>query len=170
MILDELHVLQRGAGCVGQRHAVARLDAAVGTQDYTPTLQKAFALFSNNLIYLLAGFTLALFYGAGATFLIVYQASFFAAFVVNILEQWVNAFQLAGIALIHLIPESAGFIVTAIAGATISRALIHEKLKDQAFKNVLRNGLKMLTIGIFFIFIAAFLETYSTATLFHRLI
>ncbi len=38
MVLHELHVLQRGAGPVGQRHAIARLDRSVGRElKYAPS-------------------------------------------------------------------------------------------------------------------------------------
>ena len=137
-------------------------------QAYTPTIQTAVSVFTHNLKYLLIGFVLSIFYGAGAIFLVVYNASYFAAFVVQIMLKWVNAVQLTGIALFHLLPESAGFILTAIAGATMSRAIIHEKRGGKAFKNVLQNAVKLLIIAIGLILVAAFIETYVTATFFHN--
>jgi len=153
-----------------QEHLKPEIIATFLNQPYTPDTTTAIALFSHNLMYLLFGFVLSLFYGAGAIFLVAYNASFFAAFVVELFAKWSAAGQLAAISLVHLLPESAGFILTAIAGAEISRALIHEKLTGDAFRNVLKNCFLLLLFGIMFILLAAVLETYVTAVVFHRII
>ncbi len=139
-------------------------------QAYTPDTTTTIALFSHNIRYLLIGFVLSIFYGVGAIFLIAYNASFFAAFVVQLFEKWTAALQLTGISLLHLLPESTGYILTAIAGATLSRALIHERITGQQFRNVLRNCFLLLLSAILFVLSAAFIETYVTATMFHNLI
>ncbi len=136
-------------------------------QQYVPDMTTAIALFSHNVMYLLIGFILSVFYGAGAIFLVVYNASFFAAFIVELFARWSAAAQLAGVSLLHLLPESIGFILTAMAGASLSRALIHEKLAEQKFKNVLKNDVLLLVCAIAFILLAAIVETYVTAVFFH---
>jgi len=151
-------------------HFKQELITAFSGQAYSPDFTKVIALFSHNTEYLLIGFVLSIFYGAGAIFLIVYNASFFSAFVVEIFSRWSNAVSLAGISLVHMLPESAGFILTAMAGASLSRALIHEKLSGQAFRNVLRNDVKLLVVALLLIFVAAVLEVYVTAPAFHVLI
>jgi uncharacterized membrane protein SpoIIM required for sporulation len=139
-------------------------------QPYAPGLATVFGLFSHNLLYLLAGFVLSIFYGAGAIFLVAYNASFFAAFAAEIARRWApSAASLIGISLVHLIPESTGYILTAIAGATISRALIHEKPGGQEFRNVLQNAVLLLALGMAAVLAAAFLETYVSAPFFHGL-
>ncbi len=137
---------------------------------YTPSIGTTIGLFSHNIRYLLVGFILSLFYGAGAIFLVAYNASFFAAFVTELFSRWAAATQMTAISLVHLLPESAGYILTAIAGAEISRALIHEKLAGDKFRNVLRNCFLLLIFAVLCIFLAAFLETYVTATVFHNII
>jgi uncharacterized membrane protein SpoIIM required for sporulation len=139
-------------------------------QPYTPDVTTATALFSHNIRYLLIGFFLSIFYGAGAIFLVVYNASFFAAFIIEIFSRWTSAAYMTAVSLIHLLPESAGYILTAIAGATLSRAIIHEKLAGEQFRNVLRNCFFLLVFAMLFVLIAAFLETYVTAAMFHNLI
>ena len=157
-----------GGLTIGWQSQTDEIVAGFLDKAYTPTIQTAVSVFTHNLKYLLIGFVLSIFYGAGAIFLIVYNASFSAAFIVQLTLKWANAIQLTGIALFHLLPESGGFILTAIAGATMSRAIIHEKKGGNAFKNVLQNAVKMLIIAIALILIAAFIETYVTATFFHN--
>jgi len=137
---------------------------------YVPSPSIAMSVFTHNLQFLMLGFAVSIFYGAGAVFLIVFNASFFASFVIGLMNRFVEGVQLAGISLVHLLPESAGFILAAIAGATLSRALIHEKVKDQKFRNVLQNVVKMLVVAIVLIFIGAFIETYVTAQVFSALL
>jgi len=153
-----------------QDHLRPEIITAFLDQPFTPTLSTALSVFTHNLSYLLIGFVLSIFYGAGAIFLVVYTTSLYAAFVMELMARWANAMTLAGIALIHLMPESAGFILTAIAGATLSKGIMHENLKSQAFRNVMQSCVKLLVLGIALIFVAAFIETYITAPLFHTLI
>ncbi len=140
------------------------------TKLYVPDIQTATALFSHNVKYLLIGFVLSIFYGAGAAFLVIYNASFFAAFVIELFSRWTTATQMAGMSLLHLLPESAGYILTAIAGATFSRAIIHEKITGEPFRNVLKNCFILLLLSLILILLAAFIETYVTAVFFHRII
>lgn len=139
-------------------------------QNYVPTPDAALALFTHNLQYLLVGLLISIAYGAGSIFLVAYNASFFAAFVLQLHARFAIAPQLGLVSLSHLLPESAGFILTAIAGATLSRAMIKEKWGSQPFRNVLQNCLLLVFIGIFLILIAAFIETYVTAPAFQTLL
>jgi len=152
---------------LAQDHLRPERITAFTDSNYVPTFETVTALFSHNIGYLLIGFVLSLFYGAGAVFLVAYNASFFAAFILELFTRWSSAATLAMVSLVHLIPESAGYIFTAIAGATLSRAIIHEKLGGKAFKNVLRNCMYLLMLAVVFIFLAAIVETYITAPVFH---
>ena len=143
-------------------------------EQFTPSLEIAAGLFTHNLSYLLIGFFLALFYGAGSVFLIVYNASFFAAFVLQILGRWEffayeGILQVGAIPFIHLVPESLAFIMTAIAGTTLSRAFLCEQLKSQAFKNVMQNSVLLLMSAIVLLATAALLEVFVTAPMLQRL-
>jgi len=155
---------------LGQDHLSPEAISKFSEQPYTPSITTAIALFSHNIKYLLAGFILSIFYGAGAIFLVTYSASLFAAFVVEMAARFTSVISLTAVSLLHLLPESAGFILTAIAGATLSRGIIHEKLRAKEFKNVLRNCFILLIIGIAFILIAAIIETFVTASVFHKII
>lgn len=136
---------------------------------YQPDLRSTIALFSHNLSYLVIGFLLSIFYGAGAIFLITYNASLFAAFIVEIMGRW-GVPRLAWTSLVHLLPESTAFILTAIAGATLSRAIIHEKLRTKHFKNVVQNTVKLLGTALVLLAIAAVLEVYVTAPVFQSVV
>jgi uncharacterized membrane protein SpoIIM required for sporulation len=139
-------------------------------QPYNPSVMGAIALASHNLSYLLIGFILSLFYGAGAAFIIAYNASVFAAFVSQLFQRFAGATTLAAVSLLHLLPESAGYILAAIAGAALSRGIIHEKLRGEKLHNVAQNCFFLLIAGIICIIIAAFIETFATAPIFHSIL
>ncbi|MBI4146716.1 stage II sporulation protein M [Candidatus Woesearchaeota archaeon] len=139
-------------------------------QGYSPSFDIALALFSNNLWYLLIGVLISVAYGAGSVFLIAYNASFFAAFILQLFLRWSVAPQLTIVSLSHLLPESAGFILGAIAGATFSRAIVKEQWGSDAFRNVVRNCFLLLLGAIGCLIVAAFIETYVTASVFQALL
>lgn len=146
------------------------LVSGFSSEQFVPDMTRVIALFSHNVWFLIIGFVLSVFYGAGAVFLIVYNASFFAAFVVEIFSRFASPYMLSVVSLVHMIPESAGFVLTAMAGASLSRALIHERLSSSAFRNVLKNDLFLLIIGLLLVFLAALLEVYLSAPVFYRII
>jgi len=155
---------------LAQSHLRPEIIQNFSTNPYTPSVANAFALASHNLSFLIIGFILSLFYGAGAIFIIAYNASVFASFVVQIFQRWAGAYQLTAISLMHLLPESAGYILAAIAGAALSRGIIHEKLKGDKLHNVAQNSFLMLVVAVLFIIIAAFIETFVTAPIFHAIL
>ena len=126
-------------------------------QIIAPTVQNFIGLISVNIGVLLIFFILSFFYGAGAIFLVVLNASVFAVFMQNILNSEAYAYFL-----IHMIPEVTGFILAAIAGAIISRALFVESFKSKKFKNILKNSLITLLISTVLIVVSAFLEIFVT--------
>jgi len=118
-------------------------------------------------------FILSVAYGAGAIFLIVYNASIFASFIVLIIkylsESVSHAAAIFATMLIHIVPEISGFLLAAIAGGVISKALTREKFGSDSFKNVVRDGAVMFLISILLIIFAAFLEIYVTRGVFRIL-
>lgn len=122
-------------------------------------------LVSYNILVVVICFVLALFYGAGALFLITLNASIFAAFVVNIGKFLGNPIPLTLLFMIHMVPEIAGFLVAAIAGGVASRAIVKEKVGSTGFRNVMKDALILLVIAAGLIVIGAFLELFVTAPL-----
>jgi len=135
-----------------------------------PSLNSFLGLLENNLLVILICFVLSFFYGAGAMFLIVLNASIFATFVAFVMRELptaINKAALLGIFSIHMIPELFGFLVAAIAGGVISKAVTQEKFLSSSFRNVMKDSFILFLMAAAIIVIAAFLETYITTTLFN---
>ena len=136
----------------------------------TPSLNAFLGLLENNLLVILICFFLSLFYGAGAMFLIVLNASIFATFVAFVMRELptiTNKAALLGIFSIHMIPELFGFLLAAIAGGVISKAIMREKFFSEKFHNVMKDSFFLFIIAAGVIVLAAFLETYVTTALFN---
>ena len=126
-------------------------------------------LFLKNLGVALIFFILSFFYGAGAIFLIVWNASIFSTFVsltINNLNKGVpHAFGLLGIFSLYIIPEIAGFLLAAIAGGVISKAVIVESVMSGSFKNVVKDGCILLLLSFGILLISAILEGFVAVSL-----
>ncbi|MEE9525347.1 MAG: stage II sporulation protein M [Candidatus Woesearchaeota archaeon] len=133
--------------------------------EYHPTFENVLGVVSQNLLVVIIAFVLSIFYGAGALFLIVLNASVFASFIVHVVREVGNALGLIMIFLIHLIPELGGFLAAAIAGGVVSRALYREDFMSQGFKNVMKDALVLLLIAFGLIILAALLEVFVSANL-----
>ena len=133
-------------------------------ENVPPSFENVLGFISQNLLVVIIAFVLSIFYGAGALFLIVLNASVFAAFIHYIIQQ-TGKFSLFGLFLIHLVPELSGFLLAAISGGVVSRAIMSEKFGTDKFRNVMKDALILLLMAGILIVIAAFLEVYVSGPL-----
>jgi uncharacterized membrane protein SpoIIM required for sporulation len=138
--------------------------------DAEPKAGHVLGLFTHDLVVLMICFVLSFFYGASAMFLIILNGSVFASFIVLVIRtisrnavQGVQAFFFF---LIHLLPEISGFLMAAIAGGVVSKALLHEKKGSLASRNVFKDATMLMLIAIGLILLGALLEVFVTARLF----
>lgn len=124
----------------------------------------ALGIFSVNIGVAVILFILSLFYGAGSIFLIVWNASIFSTFIYttisNISKGANYSIALLGTFSLYVIPEIAGFLLAAIAGGVVSKAVIVEKFMSDSFRNVVRDAFVLLLISFTLLLVAAFLESY----------
>ncbi len=137
-----------------------------------PTTEQFLNLLGIDIKVALVFFVLSFFYGAGAIFLIILNASIFATFtgylITHLSTGTTHVFLILGIFFIHVLPEISGFLLAAIAGGVVSKALIQEKFLSQKFKNVVKDAALLLALSCVLIFLAVYLETFVTTTLFYN--
>ncbi len=132
-----------------------------------PQSQHFIGILASNVTTTLLFFLLSFFYGIGGIFLVLLNASIFASFIIYLTRFFkAHIVSLIGVFSIHMIPEVSGFLLAAIAGGVISKALITEKFGSSKFQNVLKDAVILLFIAFIIIGIAAFLEAYVSAPLF----
>lgn len=131
-----------------------------------------FALFfTNNTQVLLMMFILSTIFGAGAIFILAWNASVIAVYVGFVINSFIRdgisaevAYVLGvptglGSIALHGIPEIAAYFVAAMAGGMLSVGIIREKFKGH-FEKIFLDSLIFLALAVALIFGAAVLEAY----------
>ncbi|MFH0936531.1 MAG: stage II sporulation protein M [Candidatus Woesearchaeota archaeon] len=140
-------------------------------------------IFSNNVKVLLFCIFFSFFYGAGAIFILTWNASVISAaigtFIRNNISMYADSIGLTKIAgyfgvfslgllrySIHGIPEILAYFIGGLAGGIISVAVIRHDFGSGHFKKILFDSLDLIILGIFVLFIAALLEVFVTPLFF----
>jgi uncharacterized membrane protein SpoIIM required for sporulation len=133
-----------------------------------------FQIFLNNFKVLLFCLFFSFFYGAGAIFILTWNASVISAAVGMFIENAVKAGThiLGAIPLailrysIHGIPEIAAYIVAGLAGGIISVAMINRDLETNKFRRIVLDVIDLCLIAILILVLAGLLEVYVTPLFF----
>ncbi|MBT6044728.1 stage II sporulation protein M [Candidatus Woesearchaeota archaeon] len=136
-------------------------------------------IFSNNVKVMLFCVFFSFFYGAGAIFILAWNASVIAAAIGNFVRTHLSSYatelgmvgfagylQVYGLGLaryfIHGIPEILSYFIGGLAGGLISVAVIRHDFSTKSFGKVLRDATDLLLIGIALLAVAAIVEVYVT--------
>jgi uncharacterized membrane protein SpoIIM required for sporulation len=119
-------------------------------------------IFANNAIVLAWSLLLSFFYGAGAIFLVAWNASVIGLVIGK--EIMVNGL-LSGLAratglLPHGLPEIVSYFIGAIAGGIISVAIARKRFLRKEFETIAMDVLAMVIIAYIILLIAALIEAY----------
>ena len=116
-------------------------------------------IFSNNSSLMLLAVLLSFLFGAGALFLISWNASILGTLVgQNILAR--NHLAFLGL-MPHGIPEFAGFFMGAISGGMISVALSQKQYCPKEFEIIAKDSFIMLLLALFSLFVGAAVESFT---------
>ena len=138
----------------------------VGTGQATGS-DAVLGIFANNIYVLIFTILFSLAFGAGAMFILVWNASVIAAAIGIFAKGSLSQLPL-GLAryMIHGVPEIAAYFVGALAGGIISVAVIRKDLQGESTWAILQDSLLMIIISIFILVVAALMEVYLTPILF----
>lgn len=126
--------------------------------------------FLNNTQVMLVTYILSILFGAGAVFILAWNASVIGVFIGITAQSFVGKgypvaaayaiglpFGLSSIAL-HGVPEVLAYFLAAVAGGVLSVGVIREKWKSKEFHLVVKDSLKFLVLAEVLIIIAALIE------------
>lgn len=142
-----------------------------------------YQIFSNNIKVLMFCIFFSFFFGAGAIFILTWNASVIAAaigafFKNNIVTHssltgitkyggYLHIFSLSILRyFIHGVPEILGYFTAGLAGGIISVAVIRHDFGTKTFKHILYDSLDLIIVSVALIFIAALLEVFVTPIFF----
>ncbi len=130
----------------------------------------------NNLKVLTFCILFSLFYGAGAIFILTWNASVIATAIGSFVkERAVSSIATFGVGnyvlpfshgllryMIHGIPEIAAYFIAALAGGILSVAITKHDFRTKSFQNIMFDLSNLIIISIIILIIAAAIETYIT--------
>ncbi|MFH0832164.1 MAG: stage II sporulation protein M [Candidatus Aenigmatarchaeota archaeon] len=128
--------------------------------------------FINNSQVMILMFILSTMFGAGAIFILAWNASVISVYLGLIYHSFVNQGMNIGTAYfygipaglgaiaLHGIPEILAYFIAGLAGGILSVGIIREKIISKEFKKVFMDSVMFLVIAEALIFVAAYLEAY----------
>lgn len=140
-------------------------------------------IFFNNFKVLAFSILFAFVYGAGAIFILAWNATVIGAAIGNFIRANIssytsslgfleagNYFHVVSLGLlkysIHGIPEIAAYFYGGLAGGILSVALIRKHFRTEKFQTIMADFSELILISVGFLIAAAFLEVYVTPVLF----
>ena len=125
------------------------------------------AIFSNNISVLVFTIFFSLAFGAGAIFILAWNASVIAAAIGIFSEGTIKNLPLGLLRyMIHGVPEIAAYFFGALAGGIISVAIIRRDLKGENTWKILQDSLLLIIVAIIILFLAALVEVFITPKIF----
>lgn len=160
---------------------------AINSNPHTSNAINQLAIFSiiflNNVKVLAFSILFALIYGAGALFILTWNATVIGTAIGNFIrtniDHYVTAISLIGqnsyfhiVSLgllkyaLHGIPEIAAYFYGGLAGGILSVAIIRKHYQTSHFRTILVDFSELVMMALAFLLVAAFLEVYVTPVLF----
>ncbi|MAG15719.1 hypothetical protein CMO88_01515 [Candidatus Woesearchaeota archaeon] len=140
-------------------------------------------IFFNNIKVLLFTLTFAFFYGAGAVFILAWNAAVVGTavgiFVRNSISTTASSLGISSVAtyfgvystgilryMTHGTFEILAYFMAALAGGIISIAVIKHDFKSQEFRKVLFDSVDIIVLSLGLLFLAAIIEVFITPLIF----
>lgn len=125
------------------------------------------SIIENNVYVMIFTLIFSLIFGAGAIFVLAWNASVISAAISIFAGNRISDIPL-GITryMIHGFPEIAAYFITALAGGIFGVGVIRNGVKSQRFIHVVENTAILLFIALVVLVLAAVIEVYLTPVLF----
>ena len=137
------------------------------TTGFLTAKDKIVNIFANNIYVLIFTLVFSLIFGAGAIFILAWNASVISS-AIGIFAKSDLANLPIGLAryMIHGIPEIAAYFAAALAGGIVSIAIIKHDVHSEKFWTILQDSLNLIIAAVIILFIAALIEVFITPALF----
>ncbi len=140
---------------------------ALSSTGFLSNKERLFLIFTNNIYVLVFTLLFSLIFGAGAIFILAWNASVIAAAIGIFTDAQLSSLPIGLLRyMVHGIPEIASYFLVALAGGLISVAIIKHEFKSDKFWEVLHDSLNLIIISVIVLFISALMEVFLTPLLF----
>jgi uncharacterized membrane protein SpoIIM required for sporulation len=151
-------------GCV-ERYSFE--GASISGEAITSKEMRFLSIIENNVYVMIFTLLFSLIFGAGAIFVLAWNASIIStAISVFTKSEWTQIPLGLLRYMIHGFPEIAAYFVTALAGGIFGVGVIRNGIKDHRFLKVLENTFFLLFTALLILIIAAVIEVYFTPLFF----
>jgi uncharacterized membrane protein SpoIIM required for sporulation len=142
-------------------HGVTKITGAVTKQTHLLNI------FANNIYVMIFTLFFSLIFGAGAIFILVWNASVIAV-AIGVFTKSNLAHLPLGLLryMVHGIPEIAAYFIAALAGGIVSVAVIRKDLQGERTWNILQDALILVILAVIILILAALVEVYITPRFF----
>ncbi len=137
------------------------------TTAFLTAKDKIVNIFANNIYVLIFTLVFSLLFGAGAIFILAWNASVISAAIGIFSESNLANLPLGVMRyMIHGVPEIGAYFSGALAGGIISIAVIRHDIHSEKFWVILQDSLNLVILAVVLLFIAALVEVFITPVLF----
>ena len=152
--------------CVEQNGFPENPGSSIGTGAVTKT-GRLLMIIENNVFVMIFTLVFSLIFGAGAIFILIWNASVIAA-AIGIFTKYQLSDNPLGLLryMIHGIPEIAAYFITALAGGIFGIGILRNGFQEAKSMRVLENTIILLFISLVILIVAAVIEVYFTPLLF----
>ncbi len=152
-------------GCVTQLLGVT--GEASGVTTYAAGWGRVMTILENNIFVLILCILFSLAFGAGAIFILTWNASVIAAAIGIFSESNLANLPAAFMRyMFHGLPEIAAYFYAGLAGGIVSVAVIRHHFRGKRFWHILRDSIDMIILAVIMLFAAALIEVFITPLLF----
>lgn len=128
---------------------------------------RLFLIFANNIYVLIFTLVFSLIFGAGAIFVLAWNASVIAAAIGVFTQSSLAALPVALFRyMLHGLPEILAYFTAALAGGIISIAVIRHEMGTDRFWEILQDSLNLIILSVVILFLAALMEVFITPLFF----
>ena len=130
-------------------------------------LKSAETIFANNLYVLIFCIIFSLIFGAGAIFILAWNATVIAAAIGIFAKSSILNLPSAILRyMIHGLPEIVAYFIAALAGGIISVAVIRHNFKENKFWKVIEDSVGLIILAVAILVLALLIEVFITPNVF----
>jgi len=124
------------------------------------------SIFANNVSVLIFVLLFSLALGAGAIFILVWNASVIAAAIGMFAKSEISGLPLGIMRyMIHGLPEIAAYFIAALGGGIVSVAVIRKDMDNERKWNIMQDAIVLIVIALLILLVSAVIEVYFTPTI-----
>lgn len=151
-------------GCV-EKYTFSK--TASGTTNVVTKQVRFLSIIENNVYVMIFTLFLSLIFGAGAIFVLTWNASVISTAITIFTQNTIKEIPLGIFRyMIHGFPEIAAYFITALAGGIFGVGVLRNGIRGKRFIHVLENAVILLFIALMILIIAAIIEVYLTPVFF----